>query len=75
MIVALDGLATDVTHGRAARARHLVAALRLVEALLAAPALAQHRFAHAVLDERAHARLAASLHLVAPLRDVTRLAA
>lgn len=73
MLISLDWLAAHVTHRSAARARHLIAALGLVEALLAARTLAQHRLAHAVLDECAHARLARALHFLAAQRNVTRL--
>ena len=75
MIIALDGFAAHVAHRGTTRARHLIAALSLIEALVTAPALAQHCFTHAVLDVRAHARLAPSLHFVTAQRNVTWFAA
>ena len=49
MLVSCDGFTTQVAHSRSARARHLVAAPGLGEALLALPASANHRVRHACL--------------------------
>jgi len=70
--VIADRLATDVAHVCATRTRHLVAALSLVETLLALPTRAYHRLGHLRLDVRPHVLLTRLFNLVAALRDVVQ---
>ena len=73
MVIALDWLTTNVAHGGAAHTMHHIAALGLVESLLAPVADANHGLVDLVFDVSAHVHLALLLHFVASLRQMIGL--